>query len=244
MKPCVACAEDIKQAAVLCRWCGTHQEDRMFVESQPGGKVDYEFEFDERGSLSNSRELCEQVYAALLSHGLRPDKLGVWWKSAEGFDFLELNYGHAIHQIILAEGFRWVQVDAFGADASSWDDGLSDMGPIGPKALAVSAVVWLLYFLWKKHFIFETQQKVLVGLGKEKLSELELGADFEEDIEELAGAMFSMKEAALWLSIDNAPSAEEAVFLSMIASLSFDAMERRKKQVFTPELVMRHLGLL
>jgi S1-C subfamily serine protease len=34
LKPCIACAEDIKAEAVLCRFCGTTQTDPRFIESR------------------------------------------------------------------------------------------------------------------------------------------------------------------------------------------------------------------
>lgn len=86
----------------------------------------------------------QEVYDILLAQKLNSEKLEDPWREADTFSFIEISYGLLSYRLSVDAEGRWHRVEARRGDPIFWDDGPSDLSPIGARSVGVSDCRWLI----------------------------------------------------------------------------------------------------
>jgi hypothetical protein len=233
-KECIACAETIQVKAVLCKHCGVRQDDESFMKSGPFNWNVYGYPTPEDEISEEWVEASEQLLQAFKDLGLPEAIVEARNDGVNHVLFFEVC--ESAHHIAFGSD-RWLQIEIINGEQAVIDDGISNVGPLPPRALAINTLSWLVYFLVKKSLMMSLFNQIAPG------SVEELGTEFQANLATLTIALARAKEADFWMSLEPPAEIAEAAFLGAIAELAEKGLHQRIETELTQEkLVETYIG--
>jgi hypothetical protein len=222
LKECIACSEDIKVEALLCKHCGTRQDDPEYADrlaeavAKQIGDLGYPTESD---NMPDTWDGCvEALEGALRDLGLTGAECSLR-KSPSGKTVIWSEFGGMVSLTSTGLGGRWLRV--FPPDPETGEEGfedlvVSDFPVVSPRALAIAIVAWTKWELMEYGMDQAAMAKIMEKLGQPS-NKYQLGTEYQAKLFTIASALGSAMMPEHWLSLEDSKGSSEAVFLSSLA---------------------------
>lgn len=224
LKECVACAEDIKVEAILCKHCGTRQDDPEYADRLAEAVAK---QIDDLGYPTESDDMpdtwdgcVEALERALRDLGLADAECSLR-ESPSGKTVIWSEFGGMVSLTSTANGGSWVRV--FPPDPETGEEGFEDLvvsqscPVVPPRALAIAIVAWTKWELMEYGMDQAAMAKIMEKLGQPS-DKYQLGTEYQAKLFTIASALASALMPEHWLSLEDSKGKPEAVFLSSLAS--------------------------
>lgn len=233
LKECIACSEDIKVGAILCKHCGTRQDapeyaDRLAAAvAQQVSVLGFPTQSDD---MPDTWDGCvEALECALRDLGLDNAECSLR-ESPSGKTVILAEFGGWVSLISTGNGGRWLRV--FPPGPETGEEGFEDLvvtGPVvPPRALAIALVAWTKWELMEFACDQTAMAKIMQKLGQPS-DEYQLGTDYQAKLLAVAAALANALIPEYWLSLDDSSGNPEAIFLSSLAA-ALDERATRKAE--------------
>lgn len=234
-KECIACAEKIRVNAKLCKHCGTRQDDPSFLPETFGSAEERRYPTEADGMPETYQKCADALKAVLIDLGLSIEDCEPR-TSPHGKKVIFISTNQAVDVLGFGNGERWIHLDPSADDEVVIDDGISDIGPaVPPRALAISVLMRLKYFMMNKAAHFGVSNQIMKKLGLPESSNFALGTDYQADLFEITRAEAWAKLPEYWVGLDDNPASdEEATFLAALATAGFTELEKTIEDELEP----------
>lgn len=236
LKECIACSEDIKVEALLCKHCGTRQDDPEYADrlaeavAKQIGDLGYPTKSD--GMPEDWDSCALQLETALKDLGIS-DAECTLRGSPSGNTVIMAVFGGMATITTSGEGGRWFRVvppDPQTGEETFEDLVVSDSGIVSPRALAIALVAWTKWELLEMAVDQTALAKIMEKLGQ-PTDNFELGTDYQAKLFTIASALSKATDLNYWLSLNDSKGAGEAIYLSSVADALHKNATRKAEEL-------------